>query len=142
MCSFPYQPVELASLALGRPAGAGRPVGRRRLTRARRLGWREIFVERARRGRRAATIVERQDLDDAAAALRQRDPDQIAGADRLGRLGRLLVDVDLAARARVGGEAARLEEPRGPEPFVDPQRRLGLHRGQYDRPGAHDTTME
>src|SRR5258706_8224274 len=122
MSSFPYQPVELAALALGWSAHAGRPVGRRRLTRARRLGWREIFVEGARLRRAASTIVEHQDLDDAPAPLRQRDPDHVAGTHRLGRLARLVVDVDLAARTRAGGEAACLEEARGPEPLVDPQR--------------------
>src|SRR5437667_12761551 len=106
MLSFPYQPVELAALALGRPAHPGRPVRRRRLTRARRLGWREIFVERARLRRAASTIVEDQDLDDAATPLRQRDPDHVAGTHRLGRLGRLVVDVDLAARTRSRGEAS------------------------------------
>src|SRR5207237_3454806 len=105
MSSFPYQPVELAPLALGWPTHAGRPVGRRRLTRARRLGWREIFVERARLRRAASTIVEHQDLDDAAAPLREGDPDHVAGAHRLGRLGRLVVDVDLTPPARAGREA-------------------------------------
>src|SRR5438876_186011 len=62
MSSFPYQPVELAALALGWPAHAGRPVRRRCLTRARQLGWREIFVERARLRRAASTIVEPQAL--------------------------------------------------------------------------------
>src|SRR5439155_1183075 len=95
------QPVERAALALGRAAGARRPKRRRRPAGARRLGRREVVVEQARVRGRAPALVEADDLEDPAAALGQRNLYIVAGADPLGRLGRLVVDVDLAAVARV-----------------------------------------
>ena len=63
------------------------------------------------------------------AADRRRQPDHaraeldlVAGLDVLARLGGLAVDLHAPAADRVDGQRARLHEPRGPQPLVDPDR--------------------
>jgi hypothetical protein len=46
----------------------------------------------------------------------------VAGANALGGLGGLVVDVDLAAVTGAGRETSSLEYAGGPQPFVDPDR--------------------
>jgi hypothetical protein len=46
------------------------------------------------------------------------DGEKIAGHDCLGGFGAPATDVDVAAGNRIGGEAAGLEEARGPQPLV------------------------
>src|SRR5215510_5993730 len=122
------QPLDVATLALGRPAGAGLAPGRRRLARARRLGRCQVLEERLRDLRRSAAVVEAGDLQDPAAPARQGDLDEIPGPDPPRGLRRLVVHVDLAAVARHRRLAARLEHPRGPEPLVNADRiGRGLH---------------
>src|SRR5215813_547146 len=120
------QTVQRATLALGRPAGAWWTKRRRRPPWPWRLGRREVVVEQARMGRGAAPLVQPDHLEDPAAPLPQRNLYIVTGADRLGRLGRLIVDVDLSAVAGVRGETSSLEYASGPQPFVDPQRIHGL----------------
>src|SRR3954447_10705539 len=55
-------------------------------------------------------------------ALAERDLDGVARPDLLARLHAHAVHVDAAARDRLGRERARLEEPRRPQPLVDPHR--------------------
>src|SRR5204863_7361066 len=91
------QAIEGAPLALGGPAGAGDARGWRSPPRARRIRRSEILVECAGDRGRAAAVVERGHLEDAPAPLGQRDAEEVAAAQRLGRLGRLVVGVELAA---------------------------------------------
>src|SRR3989338_5707062 len=49
----------------------------------------------------------------------QRPPDHVAEPHRLGGLRRAVVDVHLATVASGGGQGARLERPRRPEPPVE-----------------------
>src|SRR4029450_637003 len=65
-------------------------------------------------------------LQDPAAA-DDRYLDVITATDVLRRLCRLAVHVHLAAVARVGRDAPRLEHARGPQPFVDAQRGWPFH---------------
>src|SRR5262249_30662453 len=122
------EPIELAPLALRRPSRAGWPIGRSRLCGTRRLRRREILVERARRLRLPAPLAERLDLQDPPPAFRERDADDVPGADVLRGLHGVVVDVDFPAMARVGREAPCLEHASGPEPLVDPDRIEDVHQ--------------
>src|SRR4051812_15328930 len=44
----------------------------------------------------------------------------VADAEELGRFGAFAIELDLAAANGFRGDRARFEEPRGPQPFVDP----------------------
>jgi len=77
-------------------------------------------------GGSAAALVEADHLENPPATLRERYLYIVSGADRLGRLGRLVVELDLAAIARISGETARLEHARRPQPLVNPQRIHGV----------------
>src|SRR4051812_12214685 len=63
--------------------------------------------------------------DDRPPEVADRDLDRVLRPDLLRRLHSHAVHVHAPAGDRLGREPARLEEPRGPEPLVDPH---GLHR--------------
>lgn len=78
-----------------------------------------VFVEQQRRFLgRAALLVEIGDAD-FPSVLILGHCDHIADFDVLARLAALAVNMNLAAAHGVGGEAAGLEKPRGPQPFID-----------------------
>src|SRR5262245_65634322 len=91
------QPLDVATLALGRPTGAGLAPGRPRLARSGRLGRRQILEERLRDLHRSAAVVEAGNLQDPAAPARQGDHDAVPGADPPRGLRRLAGPLDLAA---------------------------------------------
>ena len=103
-------------------AGAVRPAG------LARLRWCQVFEQGPRDGGRAAAIAQCGDLQDPPAALRQGHAHDVARAQGPRRLGPLRVDVDLAAVARVRGQAARLEDAGRPQPLVDPH---GIERFRH-----------
>src|SRR5207245_11317466 len=126
--SEPSQALDRAALTLGGPPGPGLAPWWCGLARARRLRRRQVREERLRGLGRSSSVADRGDLEDTTASSRQGDHDEISGPHLPGGLGRLVVDVDLAAVACRGGEAPRLEHPRGPQPLVDADRiERGLH---------------
>jgi len=77
-----------------------------------------LVVEGLRGARWAALVCEPPD-DDGPPQAADRDVDDVADMKLACRLHARVVDVHLAARDSLGREAARLEEPAGPEPLVD-----------------------
>src|SRR5262249_31841232 len=116
------QPLDVATLALGRPTGTGLAPGRPRLARWGGRGRRRTRKARLAAPRRSAAVVEAGTLQDPAAPARRVDPAATPGADPPRGLRRLVVHVDLAAVARHRRLATRLEHPRGPEPLVNADR--------------------
>src|SRR5215467_7811159 len=134
--------IDEPTLALGRPPqAAGTDHRRRDAQLARRRRRRQVLVESGRLRSGAAAIGERGDLHDLLPP-GHRDVEQIAGTHYPRRLGRLLVEVDLAAVAGPRGERTALEEARGPQPLVEAHlghdvctvaRSLGYTRGRTGR---------
>src|SRR5215470_20442321 len=92
--------IDEPALALGRPpeaAGADHRGRDAQLARRRRRA--QVLVEAGRVRPRTATLRERGDLHDLLPA-RQRDAQQVARTHCPRRLGRLLIEVDLAAVTR------------------------------------------
>src|SRR5262249_19016501 len=115
--------VDGATLRLGRPAGAGLALR----TGSRQRGRREIFVERACLGCRAAALAQPDHANDADMRA-PREGEDVPGADRLMRLvDDLAVKADLAGGAQLGGERAALAEAGVPQPLVEPPRRRFVH---------------
>src|SRR6185312_9270463 len=82
-----------------------------------------LAIQRLRRAGRTALVRQRQHLD-LQPLLAPADLQHVARVQRLRRLAAPTVDVDLAAGYRLFGEAAGLEEARGPQPHV------GAHFGR------------
>lgn len=75
-------------------------------------------IELLRNGRRPTNVAQSQNLDLEVSALCF-DPEKIADPYFARRAGELMVGFDPAQFTRLRGERARLEEPRGPKPFVE-----------------------
>ena len=82
-------------------------------------GWREVFIERARKRRRSAPLAVGQHADDANPSPLG-EGENITDAQAMVRLAHdATVGADLPRRARPGGQRAALEKPRVPQPLVD-----------------------
>jgi hypothetical protein len=78
---------------------------------------------------RTANFAQLQDFDLEFTALVS-DAEHVANADIAGRLGFDLIGTDATKVAGFGGESARPEETRSPEPFVDAYARFVLSSRQ------------
>ncbi len=103
---------EVGAERAGEPAFEPLPLARRE-----RLG--RLLVQRRGDARRTAPVGDAGD-DDRPADLAAPDLERVADPDLLRGLHPLSADLDVAAGDGVGRRAARLEEPRRPEPPVDP----------------------
>src|SRR6266508_5430407 len=115
------QAVHESPFALRRPTGPRRPVDRANAPFVRGRRRRQVLVQSARDTRGTAPVGETDDAQ-RAEALGDRDAQQVTVTQRLRRLRRLLVDLDLAAVTRLRRQRARLEDARGPQPAVGPDR--------------------
>ena len=75
-----------------------------------------------------APVAQRPDRDGVfvRTALNAQD---LADPNRVGRLGAMAADMDLAAGDRFGRQGARLEKARGPQPLVEPDSTFGVRGG-------------
>src|SRR5687767_3452338 len=111
--------VDSAPLALGRPAGAWRPLRRGRGPGPGRPRWREILVERLRLDRTAAALGEARGLEHPHGPV-ERDRDHITSAHGLAARGHALaVEAHMPGFDQRGGGAARTYHARVPQPLVD-----------------------
>lgn len=115
--------VDEAAVALGRPGGGSRLEVKARfaLLGDEAAGFAALLgftVEAVRDGSGTADFTEGEDFDFEVPAL-VFDGEEVADANLAGGAGRLVVRLDAIQIAGLGGERARFEEARGPEPFVD-----------------------
>src|SRR5690606_1845839 len=121
------------------PRTLGCPQGTQAFALAARFG--RLLVERLGHLRRPAAIAqpEHRDVEQLIAAA---DPQGIPDAHGTRRLRALPTHLDLAVLDRVARQAARLEEPRRPEPQVQAHRAGGFdgrsrcHRTIVEKPGG------
>src|SRR5262245_57538450 len=131
--SLPAHAVQQPALSLGRPAEPGSPNERRRLApRPGRRRGREVLVEDAGLGRRAAPLAQGPD-DQVAPPLAEGDAQPVLEPDGAGRLRRLAVDVHLPALAGGVSQAACLVEAGRPQPAIEPDGFAGRGLG-----GSHE----
>src|SRR5262249_23675282 len=96
---------------------------------------RSLLVERRRDACRATPVGEARD-DERPALLGARDLDRLADPHVPRRLDPFAADVDVAAEHGLRRGAAGLEEPRGPEPLVDPHLFHGVIRNVTSARGS------
>lgn len=125
---------DAAAVALGGAAsGSGRKVQSRpalfRKSLARFAAGFGFPIELLRNRRRPASVAERKNLDVEVPALIP-DGESIADPHFAGRAGRLMIGYDPAQLTRFRGERARLEEARGPKPFVETNAVHGVSAGK------------
>ena len=97
-----------------------------------------FLVKRLRNRSGSANLAQRQDLDHKVAAIVP-DREQIAHANLARRSRRLMVGLDPAQLARLRRQRARLEETRGPQPFI---KTGAVHEPIFAPPGEQKTAGE
>ena len=78
-----------------------------------------IFLIQARRHRGGASLGGEGEHRHPVLIGSEANADGVARTYRLGALGLFAIDLDFSSIDRGGGQTAGLEEPRGPEPFVE-----------------------
>src|SRR5262249_55528531 len=111
-------PVLLRRPALDGGSRLGAPAAHVHAPFALRPAFSRFFVEQPRLRRGAALVGERLH-GYLPFVVADADGDRLAGLHVVGRLDALVAELDLPRLDRLLRQAARLEETRGPEPFVD-----------------------